>query len=355
MLVEIPRVLPQQSNILLNPQRELHLLVVQNHLTLAAWPVSGISSRQVVFQKMLKEYTVPPGEEAQQNLLNQHREYGSAGVIQGKLINITEYLMSLFQKGREYSTINTNHSMLSVTLPPVDGSVIGKHPIICRFMQGIFNSRPPKPRYSFVWDLNTVISSMDTMPPNEKLSLKDLSAKLVMLMALCNTSKSSNLITLDLNFRQYTSAGVSFTIPGLTKTRRAGQSILSTYPSFPEIAKLCPVTTLQQYEDRTASFRAKNSKDNPLFLSYCKPFKPVGSATIARWLKYFLQLAGIDTTAFKAHSTRAAATSAAHVAGVSVADIMKATDWMRESTFRRFYHRSVQHHNFGHSILSSSK
>ena len=174
-------------------------------------------------------------------------------------------------------------------------------------------------------------------------------------MALYNADRSSDLIALDLNFRQYTSAGVSFTIPGLTKLRRTGQPIQSTCPSFPENAKLCPVTTLQQYEDRTASFRAKNSTDNPLFLSYCKPFKPVGSATIARWLKYFLQLAGIDITAFKAHSTRAAATSAAHVAGVSVADIMKAVDWKRESTFRRFYHRPVQDHNFGHSILSSSK
>ena len=37
-----------------------------------------------------------------------------------------------------------------------------------------------------VWDVNTVISYMDTLPPNEKLSLKDLSPKLVMLMALCN-------------------------------------------------------------------------------------------------------------------------------------------------------------------------
>ena len=85
-----------------------------------------------------------------------------------------------------------------------------------------------------------------------------------MLMALCNADRSSDLITLDLNFRQYTSAGVSFTIPGLTKTRRAGQPIQSTYPSFPENVKFWPVTTLQHYEDRTASFRAQVSRDNLL-------------------------------------------------------------------------------------------
>ena len=91
--------------------------------------------------------------------------------FQDTIYNITENLTSLFQEGREYSTINTNRSMLSVTLPPVVGSVIEKHPIICRFMQGI-NSHPPRPRYSFVWDVNTVIPYVDTMPPNEKLSLK---------------------------------------------------------------------------------------------------------------------------------------------------------------------------------------
>lgn len=41
--------------------------------------------------------------------------------------------------------------------------------------------------------------------------------------------------------------------------------------------------------------------------------------------------------AFKAHPTRAAATSAAQIVGVSVADIMKAADWKRESTFMTYY------------------
>lgn len=132
--METPRGLPQQSDILLNPQGELHLLVMKNHLTLAAWPVSEISLGQVVFRKMLAQCCARKINPFQAS------------------IYITEYLTHLFQEGREYSTINTNCSM---TLPPVDGSMIGKHPIICHFMQGIFNSHPPKSRHSFVWDVNT--------------------------------------------------------------------------------------------------------------------------------------------------------------------------------------------------------
>ena len=82
------------------------------------------------------------------------------------------------------------------------------------------------------------------MPTIENLSLKNLSAKIAMLMALCNADGSLDLIALDPNFRQYSSAGVTCTIPGLTKIRRSGQPVQSTYPNFSENAKLCPVTTL---------------------------------------------------------------------------------------------------------------
>jgi hypothetical protein len=34
-----------------------------------------------------------------------------------------------------------------------------------------------------------------------------------------------------------------------------------------------------------------------------RPFKPVSSSAIARWVKEVLSLSGIDTIKFKAHST----------------------------------------------------
>ena len=125
-----------------------------------------------------------------------------------------------------------------------------------------------------------------------------------MLIASSNAGRSSDLVALDLNFRQYTSGGVTFTIPGLTKTRRSGKPIQSTYSSFPDNSNICPVATLQHYETRTASHRSKDQGNNPLFLLYYKPFKAVGSATIGRWLRTLMQQAEVDIIAFKAHSTR---------------------------------------------------
>ena len=72
------------------------------------------------------------------------------------------------------------------------------------------------------------------------------------------------------------------------------------------------------------------------WLSYCKPFKPVSRDTISRWVKNVLEKAGINTKIFGAHSTRAAATSAAKSANKSINTIMDAAGWSSESTFESF-------------------
>ena len=55
--------------------------------------------------------------------------------------------------------------------------------------------------------------------------------------------------------------------------------------------------------------------------------KPVNSQTIARYVKLFLGMCGIEITIFTAHSTRIASTSTANNMGLSIKDIQKATGW----------------------------
>lgn len=85
-----------------------------------------------------------------------------------------------------------------------------------------------------------------------------------------------------------------------------------------------------------------------------RPRKPVCSSTLARWLSSLLDKAGIDTSIFKAHSTRSAATSAASNAGVTTADILRAADWSSESVFTKFYYKPLRSGAFGEAVLSSN-
>ena len=123
----------------------------------------------------------------------------------------------------------------------VDGVRIGQHPLVTRMLKGIFNSPPPAPRYTSTWDVDMVLSYLESSPVNSQLPLQTLAHKVAMLFALANTDRCSNLAALHLNHHTYQVNGVQFIIPGLTKSRRRGPPIEAFYPTFPDSPKLYPV------------------------------------------------------------------------------------------------------------------
>ena len=274
-----------------------------------------------------------------------------ADPVSAPLNVILDYLTELYQEGKQYRTINTARSAISMTHDLVDGWRVGQHPITIQFLRGIFNSRPPAPRYTTTWDVDRVLIYIHNLPENGQLSLAVLAHKLAMLMALSNADRCSELASLDLRFRSYLREGVKFVIPGLTKTRRSGPPKEALYPSYPEDEKLCSVRTLESYELRTKQLHLQSTERSRLFLSVRKPHTPVKASTIGHWLQSLMAQAGIDVSMFSAHSTRGAATSKAKRMGVSTTDILKTADWSSVSTFRRFYHRPINCNEFGRKVL----
>ena len=82
------------------------------------------------------------------------------------------------------------------------------------------------------------------------------------------------------------------------------------------------MSTVSAYITRTCNLRSPT--DFRLFISFVKPHGAVSPATISRWIKTVTVLsdAGIDTSVFKAHNIRGAATSAAYNKGVPVEHIL---------------------------------
>lgn len=80
---------------------------------------------------------------------------------------------------------------------------------------------------------------------------------------------------------------------------------------------------MPENEIRTLEWRTTDpSKTNKLLLSYVNPHKPVPSATVPRWMRELMQLAGIDTSAFKRLSVRGAVATEAARLGFSISDIL---------------------------------
>ena len=221
-------------------------------------------------------------------------------------------------------------------------------------LKGVFNERPPRPKYESVWKVDQVLTMFREDGGSASLSLQDLTIKTAMLLVLTRPCRGADLAALDLSNRSYVPEGVVFQSGHLSKQSRPSHHGTSFFfPSFEEDKRLCPVETLKVYEQRTALFRDSSGEDR-VFRSFIGKHGPVTSSTIARWLKTCLQKAGIDTTKFTAHSTRAAAATKAAMSGLTVDEIMKAADWSSEGVFQKFYYRPQHSVEFGSAVLAVS-
>ena len=218
-------------------------------------------------------------------------------------------------------------SAISASHLSVDGSSIGSHQLVSRFMKGINELRPPQPRAFTAWDIGTVLRYLKKFHSAGTLSLKMLTLKLVMLSAYFLLQNVLIYISLILSINILRTK-LLFVVAGLVKGSRPKKSHLEIcLLSFPEDPALCSFSYCQEYIRRTQTHRPDSSGKDLLFLSYIKPHKLVKVCTIGRWVKEVLSLLGINISQFSAHSTRSASTSTAFKSGVPISDIMNAADW----------------------------
>ena len=100
------------------------------------------------------------------------------------LENAIEFLTQLFSSGIGYSAINTARSALPSIITLSRGTPIGEHPLICRFVKGVFELRPSLPKYTEIWDVAIVLNYLKTLDPPQGLTLKNLTLKTSTLLCL---------------------------------------------------------------------------------------------------------------------------------------------------------------------------
>lgn len=267
---------------------------------------------------------------------------------EGTPIHVMEFLQDLFDKGNNlYGTFNSHRSALSLIL----STSLSNHPVLGRFLKGISRLRPQTPRYNYVWDPQTVLNYLEHIQTD---SLRSLSQKLITLLALTTAHRIQTLSWIRLPNIFESDSGFQILIEDRVKTSGVNrdQPCLQI-PYFKKNPKLCVATTLKEYLCTTKEIRPQDS--NLLFITYKKPYKTVSKQSLSRWVKDTLQQSGIDTTIFKAHSTRHASTSKAFNQRISLEVIRKTAGWTQtSSTFANFYNRPLsQEQLFSNTILSS--
>ncbi|XP_033222710.1 uncharacterized protein LOC117176563 [Belonocnema kinseyi] len=256
-------------------------------------------------------------------------------------------LTSEFDKGLSHSSINATRSAISLIVD----SEIAKDPRVKRFFKGVSSLRPSRPRYESTWDPKIVLDYFLEIPPNEELRLKELSKKLVTLLALITGLRMQTFSLIKIVNIRNRGTTIEIKIPDHIKTSNKNRTQpLLVLPFYSE-ENICAASALQSYLVKTRSLR--NVQE--LFISFQKPHEAVSSQTLSRWVKKILTESRIDTDIYSAHSTRHASTSAAKRCGVDLELIIKTAGWTdRSQTFARSYDREIVKDNqqFARSFLN---
>ena len=120
-------ILPETHDIITDMNSNSHPLVVQGHLPLAAWPISGRSSAHEVYQRELSRPSINHGEVQQSRHTALHGTSGAICVMNGDYI---PFLLSEYEAGKQYWTLNAIRSANSITLEEIGGVCVGQHELI---------------------------------------------------------------------------------------------------------------------------------------------------------------------------------------------------------------------------------
>ena len=214
-------------------------------------------------------------------------------MFEASAVDLLKFLTMLYDRNLSYSSINLARSAISSVQSLVSGSQLGTHPLITRFVKGVFNNRPAVPRYSQTWDPDVVLSCLDVNLSAGTLLQK--SRKLVVLLLLLSGQRLATVSKIRLADIEFISDGrVNIFITSLCKQSRPGfhQAPL-VFSSFDARPNLCMVTLLKSFIADTRELR-NESCDN-LFLTSTLPYRNAKQDTIANWVRFVLKEAGLGS------------------------------------------------------------
>ena len=161
-------------------------------------------------------------------------------------MSVLDFVTLLYQQGLTYSAINTARSALSSHITLENGTCVGQHPLVSRLMKGIFQEKPPRPKYTEIWDVSIVLSHLRSLSPVDKLSLKELTLKLIVLILLVSGQRGQIVHLLSIDHMVPMNNCYTFQIVDHLKQSRPGvKNPLVELRPF-EDKSLCVVTTLKE-------------------------------------------------------------------------------------------------------------
>ncbi|KAI2664019.1 Beta-galactosidase [Labeo rohita] len=176
-----------------------------------------------------------------------------------------EFLQDLINGGKSFSTIKVYLVAIAACHVGFDGTTVGQHPLIHRFMKGACRSLPATRRAVPGWDLSLVLEAL-SQQPFEPLGAIPLKQSCLSGLGFSQTSFTCEVLELS-----------AFHPPPFSSEEDQ------------RLNALCPVRALRVYIDRTSLFR----RSDQLFIFWALPNtgNPISKQRLSHWLVEAISLA----------------------------------------------------------------
>ena len=253
---------------------------------------------------------------------------------------VLEFLMHMYENGCKYSGICAARSALSNMYSLTGEESLAQHPLISRFVKGIYNLHPPVAKYTNIWDINLVLDYYAENQDNSQLTLKELTMKFVLLLMILGARRKQAIVSIDID-NVVIDQDRLVLLPNRTlKHSKPGNPLEPiSYKRFSGNKKLCVVHCAEEYLAGRKELVSEST--HRLLITFGKPHREASPDTVSRWIKNALSNAGIDINIYKAHSCRAAAASKVQELGAPLHEILKHGCWKRKSTFTKYYSKDI--------------
>lgn len=278
----------------------------------------------------------------------------AAEEVEKKVVStLVELIAEARKNNKKFGFINNIISAVSSTFKITHSINIAEHSQVQAAKKAFHNFTPPTARYNELFNTNSVFKYLRSLPEN--LNIEQLREKLILLLKLDLMWRDSDLerIYRSPMCMKQEKGKVSFRTVN-SKEQRIQNGILSQWISVfatPDHPRICTVTTLNEYLQRTKSLtetggdtEVQGKKTFGLLVSLeteiKQQVKSLSAQRIGKIALEGLTKAGINTKTYKSHSTRGASISKAIAMGVSQQRVMEHCKLATESTLKRHYKRA---------------
>lgn len=284
---------------------------------------------------------------------------------------ILEFLQDRVHRNCKASTVRGYLAAIRACHQSLDGDQLSKHPWVVQFMAAVrrdsLTARPLIP----AWDLEVVLRGLSQPPfePLESTSLKLLSYKTALLLALTTAKRVSDLHALSVSEdcmrfspdgRQVLLKPHLHFIPKNKVVQHVPVRLLAFHPppfgteEDRRLNFLCPVRALKMYCEMTQARRKSHSLFVPHGKSTAK--MEIAKATLSGWIVDAIRLAYDSANVarpegFTAHSTSGMSSSWGLWQGTTIQEVCLAANWTSPSTFAAHYQLDVAPRSLAHSVL----